>query len=120
LSQCAKGETMKKLAYLSIAALMLVTVSCKKDYRKAIVGEWNAGKATLQNDIRVTVRADGTITSRITKSEMKPLNGTWLIEGDNVTFKFTRLDLSYRILTLDDQVLVMKWKFAKITWHRIK
>lgn len=111
---------MKKLAYLSIAALMLVTVSCKKDYRNAIVGEWDAGKATRENDIRVTVRADGTMTSWVTRSDMKPLNGTWLLEGDNVTFKFPRLDLSYRIITLDDQVLVMKWKFAKITWRRMK
>lgn len=111
---------MKKIACLSLAVLVLTAVSCKKDYRKAIVGEWNAGKATLENDIRVTVRADGTMTSWITKSDMKPLNGTWHIEGDNVTFKFPRLDLPYRILKLDEQVLVMKWKYAKITWHRLK
>ena len=111
---------MKKIACVSIAALMLTAVSCKKDNRTALVCEWDAGKATMQNNIRVTVRADGTMTSWITRSDMKPLNGTWSVEGDNVTFKFPRLDLSYRILKLDDQVLVMKWKFAKITWHRLK
>jgi hypothetical protein len=111
---------MKKLAFLSLAALMLVTVSCKKDYRTAIVGNWDAGKATLDNEILVTIRADGTITTVITKSGMKPLNGTWLLDGDHVTFKFPRLELPYRILTCDDRVMVLKWKYAKITWHRIK
>jgi hypothetical protein len=111
---------MKKLALLSMALLVFAVVSCKKDFRTVIVGEWNAGKATQENDIRVTVRADGTITSWITKTDMKPMNGTYLVEGDRVTFKFPRLDLSYRILQLDDKILVMKWKFAKITWHRIQ
>ncbi len=49
---------MKKIAFLSLALLVLTVVSCTKDYRKAIVGEWDAGKATRQNDIRFTVRAD--------------------------------------------------------------
>lgn len=111
---------MKKIAFLSLSLLVLSAVACTKDYRKAIVGEWDAGKATQENEIRVTIRADGTMTSWITKSDMKPLNGTWAIDGDHVTYRFPRLDLSYRIIRLDDKVLVMKWKFAKITWHRMK
>lgn len=111
---------MKKAVCVSLAVLALVAVSCKKDYRTAIVGNWDAGKATLHNEILVTIRADGTLTTMISKSGMKPMNGTWAVDDDRVVFKFPGLDLSYRILRLDDSVMVMKWKFAKITWHRMK
>jgi hypothetical protein len=111
---------MKRIACLSLTLFVLTVVSCKKDYRKDIVGNWDAGKATQKNEILVTIRPDGSLTSMITESGMKPMNGTWIVEGDNVTFRFPGLDLSYRILTLNESVMVMKWKFAKITWHRMK
>jgi len=111
---------MKKIACASIAALMLVAVSCKKDYRKDIVGKWDAGKATLESEIFVTIQADGTLTTMISGIGMKPMSGTWQLNSDHVTFKFPGLELSYRILELDDKILVMKWKYARITWHRMK
>lgn len=109
---------MKTYAYISLA-LLLVVLSCAKDYRHDLVGRWNAGKATLNNDILVTVRADGTITAQVTNAGMKPVNASYTIVGDRLTIVFPSYSLSYRIVSIDNASLVMKSRYGKITWKRL-
>ncbi|OHD63350.1 MAG: hypothetical protein A2176_00130 [Spirochaetes bacterium RBG_13_51_14] len=111
---------MNRFFNLLIVIAICTVASCGRDYRKAIIGRWDAGKATLESRILVTIRGDGTLTAEITNSDIKPLAGTYQIDKDRINIKFPRLDMSYRIVTLDKKVLVMKWKYAKITWLRLE
>ncbi|MBN2158570.1 MAG: hypothetical protein JW807_04175 [Spirochaetes bacterium] len=111
---------MKKIFSLITAALLLVVSSCSKDYSRDLVGRWNAGKATLNSDIMVTIRDNGTLTAQITNTEMKPADASYLVRKDRLTIVFPRYSLSYKILSLDDKKLVMRSRFGRITWTRLK
>lgn len=111
---------MKNSIIVALLALTVIAVACSRDYRTDLIGTWDAGKATLDKNMTVVIKDDGTMTAEITDLNMKPIKGTYRLDRDKIVFKFPTIDLSYTIVKLDRQVLVMKWNYARITWHRIK
>ncbi len=111
---------MKRYMIIPALAMAVIFVTCAKDYSRDIIGTWNAGKATLDKDMTVVINGDGTLTAEIKDLSTKPIKGTYHIDKDVVEFKLPSIVLTYRILKLDRKVLVMKWKYARITWNRIQ
>ena len=111
---------MKKVILITILAAMVALTACSKDYSRDIIGTWDAGRATLEKNMTVVIKGGGTLTAEIKDLGMKPVKGTYALDGNNVVFSFSSLKLSYKILTLDKKTLVMKHKYARITWKRIK
>lgn len=111
---------MKRILIIVILAMAAALVSCSKDYSKDIVGTWDAGKATLNKNMTVLIKDDGTVTAEIKDLDMKPIMGTYHLDGGNIVFKFSTITLSYRITKLDRKVLVMRSKDARITWNRLE
>lgn len=110
---------MKKIVTLSAVCLALLFASCAKNYSRDIVGKWDAGKATLNSTMTITVRGDSTMTAEMSNLDMKPVNATYVIVKDKFIIKFPSFVLTYKIIKLDRKVLVMKSKFGKITWNRL-
>jgi hypothetical protein len=100
--------------------ITLLAVSCARDYSKDLVGKWNAGKASQNSEIIVEIRADKTLTAMITHADIKPVIAAYTVEKDRLSIKFPQFDMSYRIVKLDKDVMVMKSKFGRITWNRLK
>jgi hypothetical protein len=111
---------MKKIICLACACAALLTAYCGKDYRPYLVGKWDAGKAALGSEMIVTVKGDGTLTAEITNKDIQPVTAKYTIVGDEFTIMFPKLPLSYKIVYLDKERLVMKSKYARITWMRLK
>jgi hypothetical protein len=111
---------MKKVLMLSAVGLALLFLSCAKNYSKDIVGKWDAGKASLNSTITVTIRGDSTMTAEMSNLDMKPVNATYAIVKDKFIIRFPSFVLSYKIIKLDRKVLVMKSKFGRITWNRLE
>jgi hypothetical protein len=111
---------MKQSIIVSALAMAVLMSACSKDYSRDIVGTWNAGKATLEKNMTVVIKNDGTMTAEIKDLDMKPIKGSYRLDGNSVVFKLSRINLPYRIVKLDRKVLVMKNKYARITWNRIQ
>jgi hypothetical protein len=111
---------MKRAICISISMACVLFVSCGRDYKKAIIGTWDAGKATQESRIIVTIKDHGLLTASITNTEMKPISGTYRVEGDGIEIKLSGMTLAYKIMTLDEDKLVMSSDTAKITWIRLK
>ncbi len=111
---------MKRIAILSIFAIAMAYASCSRDYSKDIVGTWDAGKATLNKNMTVVIKNDGTMTAEIKALDMKPVKGTYQLDGGNIVFKLSTITLSYRITRLDGKALVMRSADARITWNRLE
>ncbi len=116
----AWGNDMKKTGCIVALLFFTITLSCTKDYRKAVVGKWNAGMATMKSDMIVTIKDDGTFTAEISGYDMKPVPGTYRFKNERIYFSFPKIVLSYRIISLEGDTLVMKSKYARITWQRLK
>lgn len=97
-------------------------LACAKvhNFHDGFVGEWDAGAAGQGRRIMVSVRDDGTLTAGISGTDIKPLAGTWSIQGDLLSIKFPGLDMVYRIHAIDRERLVMRSLTTRITWHRVK
>jgi len=113
-------KLMKKLLILSAVGLALLFDSCAKNYSRDIIGTWDAGKATLNSTITVTIRGDSTMTAEMSNLDMKPVKATYAIVKDKFIIKFPSFVMSYKIIKLDRKVLVMKSKFGRITWNRLE
>lgn len=113
-------NAMKKTVYIILLALPVFVLTCGQNYQKGVVGKWNAGKATSDKDMIVTIRGDGTFTAEIMGYDMKPAPGTYRINKGRIYFSFPKIDLHYRIIKLDDRTLVMHSKYARLTWHRVE
>ncbi len=111
---------MKKVIIISILSVAALFTACGRDYSRDLVGTWDAGKATLEKNMTVVIKGDGTLTAEIRDLNMKPLRGTYHLDGNRLVFKLSLFDLSYRIDKLDREVLVMRNQYARITWNRIK
>jgi hypothetical protein len=111
---------MKKTICIAILSCAVLIASCTKDYSRAILGTWDAGKASLESRIVVTIRDNGLLTAAITNTDMKPINGTYEIKNDVLVIKLSSTTLSYKIVKLDDSRLVMSSESAKITWIKIE
>lgn len=111
---------MKRAIVLSVIAAMMILNACSKDYSKDIVGTWDAGKATLDKNMTVVIKNDGTMTAEIKDLDMKPVKGVYHLDGNKIAFKLSIMDLKYKITRLDREVLVMSNKYARITWNRIQ
>ncbi len=111
---------MKKIFLLPAICLVLFLASCAKNYSRDIIGKWDAGKASLNSTITVTIRGDSTMTAEMSKLDMKPVNATYTIVKDKFIIKFPSFVLTYKIIKLDRKVLVMKSKFGRITWNRLE
>jgi hypothetical protein len=114
------AHVLKKILYVSAAGLVLFSFSCGRDYGRAIIGRWDAGKASLDKTMIVDIQGGGNLTAHITNADMKPVKATYTIEKNRFEIKFPGFSLSYHIIQLDDSVLVMKSKYSKITWKRLK
>ena len=110
---------MKKIVFITLSVVAFA-VACGNGYQKGGVGKWNAGKATTERDMIVIVRGDGTFTAEIEGSDMKPAPGTWRIKKDRIYLSFPKIELSYRIDSLDAETMVMSSKYARLTWRRVE
>ncbi|MBN2078181.1 MAG: lipocalin family protein [Spirochaetes bacterium] len=111
---------MKKTGCIALLVFISFALSCAQDYRKGVVGKWNAGMATTEKDMVVTIRGDGTFTAEIMGHDMKPAPGTYRINRGRIYFSFPKIELHYKIISLDEETLVMSSKYARLTWHRVK
>jgi hypothetical protein len=111
---------MKKILIFAAIAITMAIAGCSRDYSKELVGTWDAGKATLEKNMTVIIKGDGTMSAEIKDLGMKPVKGTYNLKGNNVVFKLPAFDLSYRIVKLNREVLVMKYRDARITWNRLQ
>ncbi|HOT44170.1 MAG TPA: hypothetical protein PLM53_19250 [Spirochaetota bacterium] len=111
---------MKHGIVVSALTVALAFAACSRDYSKDLVGTWDAGKATLEKNMTVVIKSDGTMTAEIKDLDMKPIKGTYRLDGNSLVFKLSLFNLSYTISRLDRKVLVMKNKYARITWNRIE
>jgi len=111
---------MKKTICITILCCAVLIASCAKDHSKAILGTWDAGKASLESRIVVTIRDNGLLTAALTSTDMKPINGTYEIKNDLLVIKLSNMTLSYKIVRLDDSRLVMSSESARITWIKIE
>jgi hypothetical protein len=111
---------LKKILCLFAAGLVVFTFSCVKDYSKSIIGKWDAGKASMDKTMIVEIQGDGNLLAHITHADMKPVRATYTIDNNRFEMKFPGFSLSYKIIQLDDSVLVMKSKYSRITWKRLK
>lgn len=112
---------MKKILVISVMGAALFLVSCAKDYSKDLVGKWNAGKASFNNnDLLVTIRPDNTLVAEITNADIKPVHATYTLNKEKFVIKFTKFDLSYKIIKMEKDVLVMNSRYGRITWNRLK
>jgi uncharacterized protein (TIGR03066 family) len=114
------GASMKKRTIVTALAVAMAFTACSRDYNKDLIGTWDAGKATLEKNMTVVIKGDGTMTAEIKDLDMKPIKGTYELDGDKLVFRLSLLNLSYTITKLDRKVLVMKNKYARITWNRIR
>jgi hypothetical protein len=111
---------MKRIVIILILAITMSFASCSKDYSKDIVGTWDAGKTTLNKNMTVVIKNDGTMTAEIKDLDMKPIKGTYQLDSGRIVFKLSTITLSYRITRLDNKLLVMRSKEARITWNRME
>ncbi len=112
---------MEKIIIIPLIGAAFFFASCTRDYQKDLVGKWHAGKASFNNnDLMVTIRADNTLTAQITNSDMKPVQSTYTVKKDRFVIKFSGFDMSYKIIRLDKDTLVMKSRYGRITWKRLK
>ncbi len=111
---------MRKGLFITAIAFAMAFGACTKDYKKDIVGSWDAGKGSLEKNMTVVIKADGTVTAEVKDMNMIPLKGTYRIDNDKVYFKFPKVLLAWRIVKLNNDVLVIKTNDARLTWHRIK
>ncbi len=111
---------MKRTIIISVIAIAVACTACSRNYDTDLVGTWDAGKATLDKNMTVVINGDDTLTAEIKELGMKPINGSYHLDNNKILFKFSTIELSYRIVKLDRKVLVMKNKYARITWNRIK
>lgn len=110
-------RTTLPVALLVLAAFAL---SCARDYQKEVVGKWNAGKATSEKDMFFTLRGDGTFTAEVVGHDMKPAPGTYRIKKGRIYFTFPKIEMHYKIISLDEKTLVMSSKYARLTWRRVE
>ncbi|MBP7735714.1 MAG: hypothetical protein KA369_07045 [Spirochaetes bacterium] len=111
---------MKRIVVIHLLAIVAVFSACSKDYSKDIIGTWDAGKATLNKNMTVVIKNDGTMTAEIKDLDMKPIKGTYRLDGGHIEFKLSTITLSYRITSVDGKALVMRSKDARITWNRLE
>ncbi len=110
---------MKKTICILFLGFALLFSSCAKNYGKAIIGTWDAGKASMESRIVVTMRINGTLTAALTGTDMKPINGTYEIKENMLVIRLPGTTLSYSIMKLDGRTLVMSSESARITWNRL-
>ncbi len=111
---------MKKMIGISILCVSTLILSCARDYGRDLVGTWDAGKATLESRIVVTIGADGSIKAALTNRDMRPVSGTYTIEKNRLLIKLPSLALQYEIMKLEGNKLVLSSEDRRITWTRIK
>ena len=111
---------MKKMIGISTVCILMLVVSCARDYGRDIVGTWDAGKAAPEKRIVVTIGADGSIQAAITNSDMRPVRGTYTIEKNRLLIKLPDMALPYDIMKLEGDKLVLASEDRRITWTRIK
>ncbi len=111
---------MRKSFWIVALICALLVPSCAKQYTKAIIGKWDAGKASTESRIIVAIRSNGSLTATLTNTEIRPTNGTYTISGDLLVITLPGTTLSYRIMSLDDRKLVMSSEARKITWNRLE
>jgi hypothetical protein len=111
---------MKKTIFILLLGFAVLISSCSKNYAGAIVGTWDAGKASRESRIVVTIRNNGSLTAALTNTDMKPIKGTYEINENSLVIRLPDTILSYKITRLDDRTLVMSSDTARITWNRLK
>src|SRR5271157_760364 len=98
---------MKKTICTLFLSFAVLISACAKNYGKAIVGTWDAGKASLESRIVVSMRNNGSMTAALTNTDIKPIKGTYEIKEDMLVIRLPGATLSYKIMKLDDRKLVM-------------
>ncbi len=111
---------MNKVGWILLLSCAFLIPSCTKNYGKAIIGTWDAGKASLESRIVVTMRNNGSLTATLTNTDIRPMDGTYAINGDSLVIRLPGSTLSYKIMSLDDRTLVMSSETRRITWNRLE
>ncbi|OHD70613.1 MAG: hypothetical protein A2W19_03500 [Spirochaetes bacterium RBG_16_49_21] len=111
---------MKKIFCISVVSFFVLITACAVDYRKAIIGTWDAGKASRESRIVVSIDGNGSLTAALTNTDMRPIKGAYEIDKNRLVIKLSNMTLSYEIVKVVGNKLVMSSDERRITWTRIK
>ena len=101
-----------------IILLMTIFISaCGRDYRKGLIGKWDAGKATENSRIILTFRNDGSTTVQIKNYSVE---GRYLLNGNKLKLTYKDLKLDYKIQKLTDKHCSIAINNLRFKWTRLK